>query len=104
MPRAPKAEGHAGRPVRWRTRTASSRATGTRAARSLRAEALERDGHQCTRLVEGRRCSLPADEVDHVVPIHKGGASVLANLASLCGSHHREKTQREAAGARQKRA
>lgn len=99
MPRAPKAQGHADRRKPWRARTASSSIVRSRAWRVLRAQALERDGHRCVRTVDGERCPAMATEVDHVRPVHKGGASELANLASLCAPHHREKTQREAAEA-----
>jgi 5-methylcytosine-specific restriction endonuclease McrA len=82
------------------TRTASSRATGTRAGRALRQATLIRDGHQCTHHEGGIRCTARADQADHVVPVHKGGASVLGNMASLCAPHHRVKTAAEAVAAR----
>src|SRR5687767_7524591 len=99
MPRAPKAQGHADPRKPWRARTASSSVVRSRAWRALRAQALERDGHQCVCIMDGARCPAVAVEVDHVIPVHKGGMSVLDNLASLCAPHHREKTQREAAEA-----
>jgi 5-methylcytosine-specific restriction endonuclease McrA len=82
-------------------RTASSRATGTRAGRALRQATLDRDGHQCTHtLPDGTRCPEAATQADHVVPVHKGGPSVLPNMASLCLPHHKVKIAAEAAGAR----
>lgn len=84
----------------WGARTASSRATGTRAGRALRQATLTRDGYQCTHHEGGIRCPHRADQADHVVPVHKGGASVIDNMASLCTPHHRAKTAAEAAAAR----
>ena len=37
------------------------------------------------------------EEVDHVIPLWKGGADDESNLATRCKAHHREKTAREAA-------
>jgi 5-methylcytosine-specific restriction protein A len=36
-----------------------------------------------------------ADEVDHVVPLFKGGADHESNFDSLCVEHHKEKTARD---------
>lgn len=44
---------------------------------------------------EGIVCQ--ADEVDHVVPLWKGGADDETNYQSLCKPHHAAKTAREAA-------
>lgn len=42
-------------------------------------------------------CHLLADEVDHITPISQGGDEwEWTNLASICITHHREKTRREA--------
>lgn len=38
-----------------------------------------------------------AQEVDHVVPLWRGGADDETNFASLCIPHHKAKTKREAA-------
>ena len=41
-------------------------------------------------------CGQYANEVDHIIPLHKGGDPwELANLQSLCGTCHVEKTRRE---------
>lgn len=58
---------------------------------------LERDGWRCTRLVDGKRCTARATEVDHV---HRGDDHRLENLAALCTDCHRVKTQAEAAAGR----
>lgn len=41
------------------------------------------------------RCTV-AMEVDHEVPLWKGGADIEANFASRCVPHHAAKTAREA--------
>lgn len=51
--------------------------------KALRAEALSRDHWRCT--VPG--CGTKATHVDHVISRRNGGASVLANLRSLCRDH-----------------
>lgn len=103
MPCAPKADGHALPRTPWSgRRTASSRATGTRAGRALRHATLERDGHQCTHMTDGIRCTARADQVDHVIPVSQGGQSTPANTASLCLPHHKEKIAAEAAAARRR--
>ena len=38
---------------------------------------------------------VPATEVDHIVPLHKGGTDDASNLQGLCAEHHANKTQRE---------
>src|SRR5215217_5135143 len=52
----------------------------------LREQALERDDHACTRVINGCRCGKPARTVHHIVPRKLGGADDLSNLASLCPS------------------
>jgi 5-methylcytosine-specific restriction protein A len=36
-----------------------------------------------------------ATEIDHVVPVARGGTDDYPNLQPLCSAHHRAKTQRE---------
>lgn len=59
---------------------------------TIRRRILTRDRHTCT----ASDCQAPATDVDHVVPAHLGGSDEDANLASLCGWHHRAKTAAEA--------
>lgn len=46
-------------------------------------------------------CGAPAVTVDHIVPKTAGGSDDWANLQSLCDLHHRRKSGREGALARQ---
>lgn len=46
------------------------------------------------------KCGGPATEVDHIVPLHKGGAEALDNLQCLCHWCHKAKTRRDLAGSR----
>jgi 5-methylcytosine-specific restriction endonuclease McrA len=42
------------------------------------------------------RCLLSAAfEIDHCVPLHKGGEHCIANMAALCGNCHNVKSQQE---------
>ncbi|MGN2640739.1 HNH endonuclease [Nocardia takedensis] len=48
-----------------------------------------------------RRCGRLADEVDHIIPVSRGGDRYDPdNLQSLCEEHHLEKTLRDAVEAR----
>lgn len=59
----------------------------------VRKQALERDGWRC----QGPGCGKPGRiEVDHRIPLHKGGAAYeLANLQTLCRGCHIAKTRAE---------
>lgn len=54
-----------------------------------RARVLDRDGHRCY------RCGQPADTVDHVVPVARGGSHDDSNLAAVCAACHAAKTAAE---------
>lgn len=70
--------------------------TNARRWRAVRQQALDRDHHRCT----APGCRAPAADVDHVVPVSRGGTDALSrggtdalsNLASICRQHHAAKT------------
>ena len=53
----------------------------------MRFAIYQRDGHRC------RKCGRKTDdlEIDHIVPIAKGGKSTMDNLQTLCRRCNREK-------------
>lgn len=57
----------------------------------IRLRIRERDGYKC------RHCSraVRIGEVDHIVPIEKGGSEDDSNLQLLCKECHRKKTARD---------
>jgi 5-methylcytosine-specific restriction enzyme A len=64
------------------------RRPGARAWRTTRRRVLARDGYRC------RLCGRPAVEVDHVMPVARGGPSDEANLRALCQRCNRAKGSR----------
>lgn len=86
----------------WATRQGSGR--GGRPWRRLRDQVLRRDGYlcqcdDCQRLGRVR----PADEVDHVTPLCRGGKDLMSNLRAINHECHRLKTQAESQAARRGR-
>lgn len=72
-------------------RSPSSRETGTRQWQTIRRRILERDGHACT------YCGQPADQVDHVKPVSKGGSSSTdQQLVAACRTCNARKGDRPA--------
>mgnify|MGYP002517371840 FL=1 len=51
--------------------------------RAMRYEVLHRDGFRCVRCGRGREDGVKL-HVDHVVPVSRGGKSVMSNLQTLC--------------------
>ena len=45
----------------------------------------------CAHCAKEGRVEL-ATEVDHIIPIHKGGGDDFGNLQAICAEHHRDKT------------
>lgn len=45
-------------------------------------------------MVAWGRCGRPAEEVDHVYPWSKGGATIVSNGQALCKVHNRRKSNR----------
>ena len=61
---------------------------------SLRYDVLKRDGYKCQ--ICGASVSDGAKlEVDHIIPISKGGKSVMDNLQTLCMSCNRGKSDKD---------
>lgn len=84
-----------GRSPAMRAHTAYRRTVAERydAAHALRLAVNKSGGSTCV------RCDLhfPADkiEIDHVIPLSRGGADTVRNVVPLCASCHRAKTRRE---------
>ena len=66
--------------------------------RAIRAAVLRRDGHQCTWVQDGQRCTQQATEVDHIRPMTDD--HTLESLRSLCAMHHGKKSSAEGHAAR----
>jgi len=64
--------------------------------RSVRREVWERDGGRCTFVgTGGHRCEAREElELDHVVPVARGGLPTASNLRLLCGPHNRHAAER----------
>lgn len=71
-------------------RVSARNATRPRDWTSRRSKVLARDHFACVQC--GTRTEL---EVDHIVPVARGGSWDLDNLQTLCRSHHRQKTYYE---------
>ena len=61
----------------------------------IRAAVLDADPLCARCRAEGR--TVAAREVDHVLPLHRGGTDDRANLQGLCAEHHEAKTAGESA-------
>lgn len=64
---------------------------------SLRKEILERDNYTCQNPLCGRSQHLEPDlilEIDHIIPVSKGGKTVRKNLQVLCRSCNRSKSNK----------
>lgn len=56
--------------------------------KKIRKLVLERDGYRCR--IRGKRCTVVATEVDHIVPLIMGGAPLdLGNLRAACAKCNR---------------
>lgn len=86
------AEGHwKEAPTAWRTTPRP------RGWKTLRAQVLARDAHQCTWIEDGERCTNEGTDADHIgdPDDHSPG-----NLRTLCRDHHRKRTAIQARAAR----
>lgn len=48
----------------------------------------------CVMCMDQQRVTI-AQELDHIIPLHKGGTDTEDNRQSLCQEHHLEKSKRE---------
>ena len=64
---------------------------------AIRRAVLRRDHGRCTWLDHGQPCGRPATDIDHIIP---GDDHRLANLRSLCRTHHQAKSSAEGHAAR----
>jgi 5-methylcytosine-specific restriction enzyme A len=71
-------------PIRFFQRTSISE--------DLRQEVFKRDNYECQIKSEG--CQGKATEVDHIVPVSKGGLNNLENLQASCSSCNRKKSDK----------
>ncbi|MBB4935663.1 hypothetical protein F4561_006572 [Lipingzhangella halophila] len=79
-------------PTAWRT---TPRPQGWKA---LRAQALDRDDHQCTWVdEEGSRCTAQGTDADHIGDAQDHS---IDNIRTLCRTHHRKRTALQARAAR----
>ena len=63
--------------------------------RAIRRRILARDCGMCVVCRQAERFSL-AEDVDHIVPVWRGGTDAESNLQSLCKPCHKAKSAREA--------
>lgn len=68
---------------------------GGRPWRRLRERVMRRDQYLCVPCRESGRLT-PAEEVDHIIPVAKGGKDEEANLRSICVECHRKVTAQQA--------
>jgi len=59
-----------------------------------RLQVLERDGYLCVKCAESGLV-VAAEEVDHIIPLHLGGADTAANKQCLCVDCHYKKSLEE---------
>jgi len=67
-----------GTPTRGSHCARHARPGSTRSWRTLRTLILERDGHRC------QLCARPAEHVDHITPVIRGGTDHPNNLRATC--------------------
>lgn len=57
----------------------------------IRKQAMLKTQYRCAECLRQDRLAL-ADQVDHIIPLHKGGTDALDNLEGLCLTCHERKT------------
>ena len=61
---------------------------------AIREQALAKTQYRCAECLRNDKLSI-ACQVDHIIPLHKGGTDDLDNLEGLCAEHHRAKTAKD---------
>lgn len=79
----------------WGRVTPGTLRTSSAAWKKLRLEVLERDGGRC-----GICGGMGSDQVDHVVPVSRGGSDSPSNLRAVHRACHLRKTSAEGSAAR----
>ena len=77
-------------------RARRSHANGRYIPAEMKRSVAERDEYQCAFVSDGgKRCSARSDlQVDHIVPIARGGRTTLENLRLLCAAHNQYEAER----------
>ncbi|WP_432034593.1 HNH endonuclease, partial [Streptomyces antibioticus] len=89
---------HSSPPTHWKEAPGAWRtAPRPRGWKALRAQVLERDGHQCTWIEDGQRCTAQGTDADHIADPQD---HTPANLRTLCAYHHRKRSAIQARAAR----
>ncbi len=80
-----------------RTRPADGKPNGRHVPKAIRQAVCERDGGRCTFTgPDGTLCGSEWHlEIDHIVPLAKGGQTTVANLRTLCRRHNQLEAKRE---------
>ena len=78
------------------TRTATTPTPRTRGSKwvAIRRRILQRDGFRCVVCRVKGKLTL-ADEVDHIMPLERGGTDDAVNLQSICRTCHVDKSNTE---------
>ncbi len=73
-----------------------SHANGRYVPAEIKRQVFERDMHQCAYVSDqGKRCDARSGlELDHVIPLARGGRTELANLRLLCRAHNQMQAER----------
>lgn len=61
---------------------------------AIREQALLKTQYRCAECLRNDKLSI-ARQVDHIIPLHKGGTDDLDNLEGLCLTCHERKTARD---------
>lgn len=69
----------------------------TRGRRWMRIRDAVLDADPLCALCKAEGRTVAAREVDHIVPLHRGGTDDRANLQGLCAEHHEAKSAGESA-------